>query len=70
MNGKKWQVMVMGPSRKNYFGGVSDEVEAARLYDKLSIVQQGISAKTNFNYTKSDLLDVLNEAEDLLSLVI
>ena len=69
LNGKKWQVMVMGPTKKNYFGGVTCEEEAARLYDKFSIIQHGISAKTNFNYTKHELRGVLEEADYLSSLI-
>lgn len=52
LNGKKWQVMIMGPIRKKYFGGIATETEAAIFYDKLSILTNGLGAKTNFNYRK------------------
>lgn len=33
--------MVMGFARKKYIGGLIDEEEAARIYDKHAIVAQG-----------------------------
>lgn len=35
LNGKKWQVMIMGRKKKNYFGGVTSEEKAAKFFDKL-----------------------------------
>lgn len=81
VNGKKWQVrylfanltiqvMVMGFGKKRYYGGIKDQQEAARLYDKYAILTQGIGvslshpnfqAKTNFSYTKEQVLCILNE---------
>ena len=63
LNGKKWQVMIMGPARKKYFGGIATEREAAYFYDKLSIVSNGLAAKTNFNYRKLDLCKIMRELE-------
>lgn len=63
LNGKKWQVMIMGPMRKKYFGGIATEREAATFYDKLSILTNGLAAKTNFNYRKSDLMKIMAELE-------
>lgn len=63
LNGKKWQVMIMGSIRKKYFGGIATETEAAIFYDKLSILTNGLGAKTNFNYRKSDLMRILPELE-------
>jgi len=63
LNGKKWQVMIMGPIKKKYFGGISTEREAAIFYDKLSILTNGLAAKTNFNYRKSDLMKIMAELE-------
>uniref|UniRef100_A0A7S3J5K1 AP2/ERF domain-containing protein n=1 Tax=Euplotes harpa TaxID=151035 RepID=A0A7S3J5K1_9SPIT len=61
VNGKKWQVMVMGFGKKRYYGGIKDENEAAKLYDKYAILTQGVGAKTNFSYTKKQMLDILSE---------
>jgi hypothetical protein len=63
LNGKKWQVMIMGPIHKKYFGGISTEREAAIFYDKLSIMTNGLTAKTNFNYRKCDLIKMMPELE-------
>lgn len=63
LNGKKWQVMIMGPIKKKYFGGIATEREAAIFYDKLSILTNGLAAKTNFNYRKSDLMKIMAELE-------
>lgn len=63
LNGKKWQVMIMGSIKKKYFGGITTEREAAIFYDKLSILTNGLAAKTNFNYRKSDLMKIMAELE-------
>lgn len=63
LNGKKWQVMIMGPMKKKYFGGITSEREAAIFYDKLSILTNGLAAKTNFNYRKCDLMKIMAELE-------
>ena len=51
-NGKSWQVLIMIEKRKTYIGTYSSEEEAARVYDKYSILINRISAKPNFAYTK------------------
>lgn len=45
VNGKKWQVMVMGFGKKRYYGGIKDEYEAAKLYDKYAILTQGVGVR-------------------------
>lgn len=69
LNGKKWQVMIMGSIKKKYFGGIKNERDAAIFYDKLSILTNGLAAKTNFNYRKSDLERILPELERMAPLV-
>ena len=32
---------------------------AARIYDYFSIISHGLKAKTNFSYTKENILDIL-----------
>ena len=44
---------------KKYVGAIYDEVKAAQIYDKIAIQYQGIAAKTNFHYTKSEIIDIL-----------
>ena len=44
---------------KEYNGGFSDEAEAAKVYDRKSICTFGLKAKTNFDYTKKEVLEIL-----------
>mmetsp|Transcript_14433 Transcript_14433/g.12706 ORF Transcript_14433/g.12706 Transcript_14433/m.12706 type:complete len:236 (-) Transcript_14433:74-781(-) len=62
-NKAKWQVMIMGNFKKMYFGAIKSERDAAVFYDKLAIVSHGIKAKTNFDYSRKDIIDILNEEE-------
>ena len=58
-NGNQWQVLLMFQGQKKYFGTLKEEIEAARFYDRVSIQYHGIKAKTNFNYTKEEVMDIL-----------
>ena len=63
-NGSKWQVsakfiwqclgqvQVLANEKKKFIGKVKSEYHAARIYDKRALLNDGIMAKTNFNYTK------------------
>jgi hypothetical protein len=51
-NGKKWQVQLLGNLRKRYIGSIGSEEAAARIYDHYAIINHGLRAKTNFQYTK------------------
>lgn len=54
----------MGNFKKFFYGSIKSEQDAAALYDKLAILLHGISARTNFQYTKTEILVMLdNEAE-------
>jgi hypothetical protein len=46
----------MGNQIKHYSGSIRNEKIAARLYDKFAIKNLGLKAKTNFNYTREDLM--------------
>ena len=41
-NKMKWQMMIMGNQKKIYIGAVESEMEAAAIYDKVSIIIHGI----------------------------
>lgn len=45
--------------------GIEDESDAAQKYDKLAILLQGISAKTNFEYSKNQILNLLENEEEI-----
>ena len=49
----------MVEKKKIYIGTYKTEEEAAKVYDKFSILINGSNAKTNFCYTKADVLDIL-----------
>ena len=44
---------------------ISSERLAARIYDKGAIIELGLKAKTNFNYTKMQLEKILRGEDEL-----
>ena len=58
-NGNQWQVLIMVNKKKRYVGSYSKEEEAARAYDKVALQNHGSKAKTNFDYTKQEVEDIL-----------
>ena len=66
--------MIVKGIAKKYLGAISSELKAARLYDKYSMIIQGLNvpsnfvtflqAKTNFSYTKADILKLLEEQDE------
>ncbi|CAI2374765.1 unnamed protein product [Moneuplotes crassus] len=62
-NKARWQVMITLNHYKEYKGGFETEDEAAKMYDKKSICTFGLKAKTNFNYNKRQVLEILNDDE-------
>ena len=44
---------------KEYYGGFRNEQDAAREYDYWAISTYGLKAKTNYNYTKREVLFIL-----------
>ena len=38
--------------RKKFLGQITSEILAARIYDKHTIIANGLKASTNFSYTK------------------
>ncbi|CDW81922.1 ant-like protein [Stylonychia lemnae] len=62
-NGKKWQVMVMGNNCKYFSGSITSERLAARIYDRFALQHFGLRAKTNLDYTKDSLQQIINEIQ-------
>jgi len=60
-NRKKWQVMKMIKKQTVRVGTVESELEAARIYDFLAILTEGLNAKTNFDYTTIQLHSIIQE---------
>jgi len=48
---------------KRYIGIVGNELDAARYYDALAIQNHGIRAKTNFEYSKTQILEILDNVK-------
>ena len=53
LNGKKWQVMVMGNNCQYISGSIEHERLAARIYDRFAIQHFGLRSKFNLSYTRS-----------------
>eukprot|EP00347_Sterkiella_histriomuscorum_P024328 403331510 len=63
-NGKKWQVQLLGNLKKHYIGSISTELKAAKIYDRHAIQTHGLRAKTNFQYTKQQIEQILDRQFD------
>ena len=55
--------MVMGNNHKYFSPSLKSEVLAARVYDRYVIQCLGLGAKTNFSYTRLDLIKILKDIE-------
>lgn len=58
-NGNSWQILVMVNRKKKYLGTLPTEEQAARFYDKVAIQYQGHKAKTNYFYSKEQIISTL-----------
>ena len=47
--------------KKVYIGAIDSENEAAKYYDMIAIVCQGLSAKTNFSYSAKKVKQILQD---------
>jgi len=62
-NASHWQALISVQKRKTYIGTYSNEREAAVAFDFICILLHKLTAKTNFNYTKGDILSMLDNYE-------
>ena len=60
-NGPNWQALISINRRKTYIGTFTTQLEAARAFDKYSIILNNLTAITNFNYTKKELVELISE---------
>jgi hypothetical protein len=58
-NGPHWQALITINKRKTYIGSYQTEQQAAVAFDFYSILLHSLSAKTNFSYTKEDIVDMI-----------
>ena len=65
-NGPNWQTLITINKKKTYVGTFMTEKEAAKVYDFYSMVLKCEVAKTNFNYTKNQALELVNKYEYLI----
>ena len=59
-NGNGWQIINFINKKRQYIGSLNDIKKAAIVYDIVSIACKGIKCKTNFTYTKKDIICILN----------
>lgn len=60
-NGRcNWQILSMSNGAKFYLGTVDNILKAAILYDIFCLQTKGLKAKTNFNYTRHELIAIYN----------
>jgi len=57
----KWQMMIMINQKKVYIGAIHSEMEAAKYYDHIAILTQGLNSKTNFAYTAAQLEAIVRD---------
>ena len=62
-NGNQWQVLIMINKKKRYVGSYSKEEDAARAYDKVALQNHGSKAKTNYDYTKKEVEEILGSPQ-------
>ena len=62
----QFQVQLLGNLKKHYVGSINSQERAARIYDRHAILTHGLKAKTNYNYTKSQVKTILELEDDIL----
>ena len=58
-NGDNWQALISIQKRKTYIGIYASELEAAKAFDFYSILLNNITAIANFDYTKKDIIGMI-----------
>lgn len=60
-NGDKWQALISINNRKTYINSYKTQHEAASAYDMHSIILHSLRAKTNFGYSKEEIMEMINQ---------
>jgi hypothetical protein len=60
-NGEKWQSLIAIDGIKTYIGTYASQLEAAKAFDYYSILLNGLTAITNFDYCKRSIEELLAE---------
>ena len=58
-NGLHWQALISINKRKTYIGSYACEKDAAVAFDFFSILLHSFTAKTNFNYTRNNIEEMI-----------
>ena len=58
-NGLNWQALIAINKRKTYIGSYESEKDAALAFDFYSILLHSLTAKTNFSYSKEDIINMI-----------
>lgn len=53
--------MIMINQKKVYIGAIATELDAAKYYDSIAIICQGLNAKTNFKYDGIKIRHILQD---------
>lgn len=59
-NGPHWQALITIKKTKTYIGSYKNEKDAAIAFDFYSLLLHSFSAKTNFSYTKEEILELID----------
>ena len=58
-NGAQWQALITINKRKTYIGSYESEQDAAVAFDFHCILLHSLRAKTNFNYSKANIVSMI-----------
>ena len=60
LNKNSWQALISIDMKKTYIGSYPEEIFAAISYDFYSILVKGLKAATNFDYTRTMIIDMVD----------
>ena len=63
-NGPNWQALISINKKKTYIGTYRSEVQAAKAFDFYSLLLHSVTAKTNFDYTKAEVSEMIEKFQE------